>query len=114
MIGRDGVRNPAAPPQGVAGRAGACAPAAHDADIRDVTAVVPANESAFPEVLTVPELAALLRLKTKSLYALLSRDRDAIPGCRKVGGAWRAHRATVVAWLAGQNSDARQRTRGVR
>jgi hypothetical protein len=67
-----------------------------------------------PEVLTVPELAVLLRLKTKSVYALLSRDPDAIPGCRKVGGAWRAHRATVLAWLAGQNSGARQRQRGVR
>jgi len=67
-----------------------------------------------PEVLTVPELADLLRLKAKSVYALLSRDPDAIPGCRKVGGAWRAHRATVLAWLAGQNRDARQRQRGVR
>jgi predicted DNA-binding transcriptional regulator AlpA len=73
-----------------------------------------ANESSLPAVLTVPELAALLRLKPKSVYALLSRDRDAIPGVRKVGGAWRAHRATVLAWLAGQNSDARQRQRGVR
>jgi len=67
-----------------------------------------------PEVLTVPELAELLRLKAKSVYALLSRDPDAIPGCRKVGGAWRAHRATVLAWVAGQNRDARQRQRGVR
>ena len=65
-------------------------------------------------VLTVPELAALLRLKPKSVYALLSREPDAIPGVRKVGGAWRAHRATVLAWLSGQNSDARQRQRGVR
>lgn len=73
-----------------------------------------ANEITAPVVLTVPELAALLRLKPKSVYALLSRDRDAIPGVRKVGGAWRAHRATVLAWLAGQNSDARQRQRGVR
>lgn len=73
-----------------------------------------ASEPTLPVVLTVTELAALLRLKPKSVYALLSRDRDAIPGVRKVGGAWRAHRATVLAWLAGQNSDARQRQRGVR
>ena len=73
-----------------------------------------ANETTLPAVLTVPELAALLRFKPKSVYALLSRDPDAIPGVRKVGGAWRAHRATVLAWLAGQNSDARQRQRGVR
>jgi hypothetical protein len=73
-----------------------------------------ANETVAPEILTVPELATLLRLRAKSVYALLSRDPDAIPGCRKVGGAWRAHRGTVVAWIAGQNSDARQRERGVR
>jgi len=74
-----------------------------------------ANEAAEPEgleVLTVSELAGLLRLKTKTVYAMLSRDPGAIPGCRKIGGAWRAHRRTVVAWLAGQNSDARPRKRG--
>jgi hypothetical protein len=77
------------------------------------TAVNDSSPASEPEVLTVPELAVLLRLKTKSVYALLSRNPDAIPGCRKVGGAWRAHRATVLAWLAGQNRDARQRQRGV-
>ena len=81
---------------------------------RDVRFAEIANETTLPAVLTVPELAALLRLKPKSVYALLSREPDAIPGVRKVGGAWRAHRATVLAWLAGQNSDARQRQRGVR
>jgi hypothetical protein len=81
---------------------------------RDASLAGTTSEIAPPVVLTVPELAALLRLKPKSVYALLSRDRDAIPGVRKVGGAWRAHRATVLAWLAGQNSDARQRQRGVR
>jgi len=81
---------------------------------RYACSVEAANESALPEILTVPELAALLRLKPKSVYAMLSRDPEAIPGVRKVGGAWRAHRATVLAWLAGQNSDARQRQRGVR
>jgi len=74
--------------------------------------VTDASQPLEPEVLTVPELAALLRLKPKSVYALLSRDRDAIPGCRKVGGAWRAHRGTVLAWLAGQTSDARPQKRG--
>jgi hypothetical protein len=64
------------------------------------------------ELLTVPELAAVLRFKPKSVYALLARDAGAIPGCRKVGGAWRAHRATVLAWLAGQHSDARPQKRG--
>jgi hypothetical protein len=85
-----------------------------DAEHKGESVTDVANETLPPEILTVPELASLLRLKTKSVYALLSRNSEAIPGCRKVGGAWRAHRATVVAWLAGQNSDARQRSRGVR
>lgn len=70
------------------------------------------NDAGQTEVMTVPELAELLRMKPKSVYAMLSRDRATIPGCRKVGGAWRAHRETVVAWLAGPDSDARKGQRG--
>jgi hypothetical protein len=83
-------------------------------DLCATTTVPPAGdgEAQKSEVLTVPELAVLLRLKAKSVYAILSRDATAIPGCRRVGRAWRAHRSTVVAWLAGQNSDARPRKRG--
>jgi len=68
----------------------------------------------LPDVLTVPELASLLRLRPKSVYAMLSRDPKAIPGCRKVGGAWRAHRTTVEAWLAGNGGGAHPRQRGAR
>jgi predicted DNA-binding transcriptional regulator AlpA len=77
-------------------------------------AAIDDGEAQESEVLTVPELAMLLRLKTKSVYAMLSRDATAIPGCRKVGRTWRAHRSTVVTWLAGRNSDRRQPQRGVR
>jgi excisionase family DNA binding protein len=63
-------------------------------------------------VLTVPELAAMLRLKPKSVYDLIARGE--IPGIQRIGRAVRAHRPTVVAWLAGQNSDPRPRKRGVR
>lgn len=63
----------------------------------DAAPLEPASE---PEVLTVAELAMLLRMNVKSLYEILARGE--IPGTRKVGGAWRAHRPTVVAWLSGQ------------
>jgi excisionase family DNA binding protein len=55
-----------------------------------------------PEVLTVPELAALLRMNAKSAYDLVARGK--IPGATKVGRLWRVHRPTVVSWLAGQIS----------
>ena len=58
------------------------------------------SRPAAPEVLTVPELAELLRCNKKSLYAALKANPNAIPGVRQIGSKWRAHRATVVAWLA--------------
>jgi len=69
--------------------------------------VTPANDAPAaapppvePEVLTVPELAGLLRMNTKVIYDLVAQGR--VPGATKVGRAWRVHRPTVVAWLAGQ------------
>jgi len=55
----------------------------------------PASE--LPEVLTVDELAALLRLNRKTLYDALKRGE--IPGARCVAGRYRIHRDTVVEWL---------------
>ncbi len=56
----------------------------------------------MPEVLTVAELALLLRMNEKSTYDLVAKGK--IPGATKVGRIWRVHRPTVVAWLAGQIS----------
>lgn len=56
-----------------------------------------------PEVYTVPEFAALLRLKPKSVYAMIEEGRE-LPGLRRIGRAIRFHRATVLAWLAGQEA----------
>lgn len=61
-----------------------------------------AEPGALPELLTVPELAAMLRMNVKSVYAMLPTGK--IPGCRQIGRSWRAHRDTVVAWVAGQGS----------
>jgi excisionase family DNA binding protein len=49
-------------------------------------------------VLTVDELAALLRLNRKSVYDALSRGE--IPGARRVGSTYRILRAAVIDWLS--------------
>lgn len=54
----------------------------------------------LPEVITVAELATLLRMNEKSVYDLIARGK--VPGARKVGGAWRVHRPTVIDWIAGR------------
>ncbi|MEI8256141.1 MAG: helix-turn-helix domain-containing protein [Deltaproteobacteria bacterium] len=49
-------------------------------------------------VMTVDELADLLRVDRKSVYAAIQRNE--IPGVQRIGKTLRIHRATVVAWLA--------------
>ena len=49
-------------------------------------------------VLTVDELAALLRVNRKTVYDALSRGE--IPGARRVGSTYRILRAAVIGWLA--------------
>ena len=74
---------------------------------RDLSA---APRSSPPEVLTVEELAALLRLNRKTVYDALARDE--IPGARRIGGAYRIHRAAVIDWFAsGQARVSRKRSR---
>jgi excisionase family DNA binding protein len=53
------------------------------------------------EVMTVAELAALLRVNRKTLYEALARRE--IPGVRRIGRTFRISRSTVVAWLHGQD-----------
>ncbi len=52
----------------------------------------------LPEVLTVDEVAALLRVNRKTVYAAVKRGE--IPGVRRVGGTIRVLRNAVVNWLA--------------
>ena len=49
-------------------------------------------------VLTVDELAALLRVNRKTVYDALSRGE--IPGARRVGTTYRILRAAVIDWLS--------------
>jgi excisionase family DNA binding protein len=51
-----------------------------------------------PSVLTVEELAALLRVNRKTVYDALARGE--IPGARRIGGRYRILRDAVLEWLA--------------
>ena len=51
----------------------------------------------LPEVMTVDEVAAYLRIPRGSVYKLAQHGR--IP-CQKVGRHWRFHRGTIERWLS--------------
>jgi len=53
---------------------------------------------ALPDVLTVDELAALLRVDRKTAYAAIAAGE--IPGVRHLGRTIRVRRDTVLTWLA--------------
>ncbi|TAK04040.1 DNA-binding protein [Patescibacteria group bacterium] len=54
----------------------------------------------LPAVLTVDEVAGLLRVNRKTVYAAVAQG--AIPGVVRVGGTIRVCRDAVLAWLAGE------------
>lgn len=80
------------------------------------TSTEPANDvagttPAFPEILTVDELAALLRVERKTAYAVIARGE--LPGVRRVGRSIRISRDAVLAWIAeGQVRAPRSRRAG--
>ena len=55
-----------------------------------------------PESLTLSfsEALPLTGLSRNTLYSLLKARK--VPGASKLGNTWRFHRATLLAWLAGQ------------
>ena len=57
----------------------------------------------LPEVLTVPEVASLLRLNRNTVYEAFQRGE--IPGGRKIGKSIRFSRDAVVQWLRGNCRD---------
>jgi len=74
----------------------------------------PPEAACLPAMLTVHDLATLLRLDRKTVYSEIAAGR--IPGVRRFGArrpVYRAHRDTVLTWLAGQFQQARpsRRTR---
>lgn len=54
--------------------------------------------NAEPAVITIEELAGLLRVSLPTAYAAVARGQ--VPGAVKVGRVWRLHRETVVRWMA--------------
>ncbi len=66
-----------------------------------------ANDNAqLPAVLTVEELATLLRVNRKTAYAAVARGE--IPGARRVGRSVRICRNTVLDWLGGHGRVSRK------
>ena len=60
----------------------------------------PVGGDGLPAVLTVEELAALLRVNRKTLYAAIAQG--AIPGVVRVGNTIRVARDPVLLWLSGE------------
>jgi excisionase family DNA binding protein len=70
--------------------------------------VAPASVGALAPVLTVDEVAALLRVERKTVYAAIQRAE--IPGVRRIGSILRISRDAVLDWLAkGQGLAVRRR-----
>lgn len=62
----------------------------------------------LPLLLTVAEVAGLLRLNRKTIYAMIARGE--LPGVRRFGRAIRLHRPTVIRWqINGQGRVSRSR-----
>lgn len=55
------------------------------------------DAAGLPEVLTVDEVAVLLRVDRKTAYSMIARNE--IPGARRVGRAIRVSRDAVVDWM---------------
>ena len=52
----------------------------------------------MPEVLTADELAAMLRINRKTVYAAFKAGE--LPGGKRIGGTIRFSRDAVLRWLA--------------
>ena len=65
--------------------------------------------NALPPVLTMDELAELLRVDRKTAYAAVMRGE--VPGVRRLGRCIRISRAAVMRWLADGEDTTRKRRR---
>lgn len=70
------------------------------------------HEEETPEVLTADEVAKLLRVNRKTVYAAFRQGE--IPGGRRVGGTIRFSRARVLMWLDDGQECAPRSPRGAR
>jgi excisionase family DNA binding protein len=85
------VSNPAPSARGTTAPTADAAPASPSDE-------APAHPALHPEVLTVDELADLLRVERKTAYAAVAAGE--IPGARRIGRTIRIHRDAVLTWLA--------------
>ena len=58
------------------------------------------ERKSLPEILTVDEVAKLLRVNPKTVYAAIRRGD--IPGARRIGATIRVSRDVVLRWIDGQ------------
>lgn len=65
-----------------------------------------------PEVLTADEVAELLRVNRKTVYAAFKKGE--IPGGRRIGGTIRFSRSRVLQWLAEGQVGVSRSPRGAR
>ena len=56
-------------------------------------------------VLTIKEVATLLKISERTVYAMAKEGR--LPGAVKVGGSWRVLRSKLMAWLEAGGDPAR-------
>ncbi len=56
-------------------------------------------------VLTIPEVAALLKISERTIYAMAKEGR--LPGAVKVGGSWRVLLPKLMGWLEANSTPAR-------
>jgi len=68
------------------------------------------REKPEAELLSFREALALLKVSRNTLYRLVNAGE--IPGVRRVGRAWRFHRASLIRWISGTGRpDTRRRRR---
>ena len=53
--------------------------------------------SSLPHLLTVPEVAAVLRTSTKAIYVMMSRGQ--LPGVTRIGGRVLVREDDLLDWL---------------
>lgn len=51
-----------------------------------------------PDLMTIPEVAELLRLAERTVYDMCRTGK--LPGIAKIGGKWRIERQKLTAWIA--------------
>ena len=68
--------------------------------------------AALAPVVTIEELSAYLRLNHKTVRDAIARGD--IPGVRRIGGAIRIHRDTVLGWLSSGKGNASSSSRRFR